>query len=300
MLKDLTRERLETLRPAAGKDMKIKSISGQIKRTLLSDGTLEDGGGLVKCPGGKHFVTRKQLLDASYVCPICCHYFRLSPSERLEITVDAGSFEAWDSHFTSGDPLSFADYRDSIAAAVEATGANEAVVTGAATIEGHPTAIAVMDPGFLLGTMGTVVGEKITRAIEEAGIRKLPIVIFTSSGGARMQEGIFSLMQMAKTSAAMQKHADRGLASFIVLTDPTFGGVTASFGMLGDVILAEKGARIGFAGPRVIKQTIAQDLPPGFQEADFIEEHGFCDRTVAREKIRPMLARLIDLHSREV
>lgn len=297
MLKDLNKDMLENFRPATGKEMKIKRIRGQVKRTLLSDGTLNDGG-LVKCPGGKHFITAKQLQDSFGVCPVCNHYFHLSPTERLAATVDEGSFIEWDAHLTTGDPLHFPDYQESIKKAVEKSGSREAVTTGIATIEGQETVLAIMDNAFLLGTMGTVVGEKITRAIEEAARKELPIILFTASGGARMQEGIYSLMQMAKTSAAMEIHSKKGLLSIVILTDPTYGGVTASFAMLGDIILAECGARIGFAGPRVIRQTINEDLPEGFQEADFIQAHGFCDRTVQRENIRPLLASLLRIHGK--
>lgn len=295
MLKDLTKDALEKLQPAAGKDMKVKKVTGQVKRTLLSDGTLNEGG-LIKCPGGKHFVTVKQLHERAGVCPVCNHYFHLSPAQRIEAVSDPDTFIEWDAHLSTGDPLRFPNYQVSIEKASKKSGSNEAVTTGIARIEGIETVIAVMDTGFLLGTMGTVVGEKITRAIEEAARKSLPIIIFTASGGARMQEGIYSLMQMAKTSAAMELHGAKGLLSIIVLTDPTFGGVTASFAMLGDITLAECGARIGFAGPRVIQQTINQDLPEGFQDADFILEHGFCDRTVTRAGMKPLLATLLRVH----
>lgn len=298
MLKDLNRDALEKLRLAKGADKKIKQVSGQVKRTLLSDGTLADGG-LVMCSAGKHYVSAKQLAENLGVCPVCGYHTHLSPKERLAITVDEDSFTEWDAHLTTGDPLGFPDYETSFSAAAKKSGAKEAVTTGLASIQGMETVIGIMNNGFLLGTMGTVVGEKITRAIEEATERKLPVILFTASGGARMQEGIFSLMQMAKTSAAMEMHSRAGLLSVIVLTDPTFGGVTASFGMLGDVIFAECGARIGFAGPRVISQTMNQDLPAGFQEADFIQSHGFCDRTVQRRGIRPLLGTLLKLHGGE-
>ncbi len=296
MLKDLNKEALEKFQTAKGKEIKDKKISGQIKRTLMSDGTL-DAGGLVKCPGGKHFITVKQMQEGTYVCPVCNHYFHLSPQQRLAITVDEGSFVEWDAHLSTGDPLDFPGYQDSIHKAAVKSGSHEAVTTGIAKIEGKETVLAIMDSGFLLGTMGTVVGEKITRAIEEAARQELPIVIFTASGGARMQEGIYSLMQMAKTSAAMELHNKKGLLSIVLLTDPTFGGVTASFAMLGDITLAECGARIGFAGPRVIQQTINQELPEGFQDADFTMNHGFCDRTVTRPGVRKLLGTLLSLHT---
>lgn len=295
MLKDLNRDALEKLRLKKGGEKKIKQVTGQVKRTLLSDGTLSDGG-LVMCKAGKHYVSAKQMQENLGVCPVCGYYMPLSPAQRLAITVDVDSFTEWDEHLSTGDPLQFPEYHGMIRGAAEKSGSREAVTTGLATIDGLETVIGVMDNGFLLGTMGTVVGEKITRAIEEATQRKLPIVLFTASGGARMQEGIYSLMQMAKTSAAMEMHHRAGQLCIIVLTDPTYGGVTASFAMLGDIILAECGARIGFAGPRVIAQTIKQDLPEGFQEADFIQEHGFCDRTVQRQGIRPLLATLLRLH----
>ncbi|MDI9501881.1 MAG: acetyl-CoA carboxylase carboxyltransferase subunit beta [Peptoniphilaceae bacterium] len=297
MLKDLNREALEKMRLVKGDDKKIKQVSGQVKRTLLTDGTLSDGG-LVMCKAGKHYVSARQLQENLGVCPVCGYHTHLSPRERIAITVDEGSFTEWDAHLTTGDPLQFPAYHAMIQKATETSGSREAVTTGLARIDGEEVVIGVMDNGFLLGTMGTVVGEKITRAIEEAAVRKRPIVLFTASGGARMQEGIFSLMQMAKTSAAMEVHHRAGLLSIVVLTDPTYGGVTASFGMLGDITLAECGARIGFAGPRVIRQTIKEDLPEGFQEAEFIEAHGFCDRTVQRAGLRPLLGRLLRLHKR--
>lgn len=212
------------------------------------------------------------------------------------MTLDEGSFVEWDSDLETRNVLSFPDYEQKITAMKEKTGLTEGVVTGEGTIQGFKTAIAVMDSHFMMGSMGQVVGEKITRAIERATKERLPIVIFTTSGGARMQEGMVSLMQMAKTSAAAEKHSQAGLLYITVLTDPTTGGVTASFAMLGDIILAEPGALIGFAGQRVIEQTIGQKLPEGFQRAEFLLEKGFVDRIVNRGDMKEELGKILSYH----
>ena len=211
------------------------------------------------------------------------------------MTVDEDSFEEWEKDMEFVNPLEFRGYEEKVKSLKEKTGLSEAVVTGKASIEGNPAVIAVCDGRFLMASMGQVVGEKITRAVERATKEQLPVIIFACSGGARMQEGIVSLMQMAKTAAALKRHSDAGLLYVSVLTDPTTGGVTASFAMLGDVILAEPKALIGFAGPRVIEQTIGEKLPKGFQRSEFLLEHGFIDRIVERKETRTVLGNILQL-----
>ncbi len=233
-----------------------------------------------------------------YICPKCGGYFRVHAYRRIEMITDPGSFEEWDKKMSFLNPLKFPGYEQKIAAAREKTGLDEAIVTGKALIGGHPAVIGVCDARFLMSSMGHNVGEKITRAVERATEEKLPVILFACSGGARMQEGMISLMQMAKTSAALKKHHEAGQLYISVLTDPTTGGVTASFAMLGDIILAEPGALIGFAGPRVIEQTIGQKLPEGFQRAEFILKHGFVDQIVKREEMREALIKILKLHQK--
>lgn len=254
----------------------------------------------IKCPKCKKSIYRSDLKKTLGICPHCQYYYPLSARARLGIIVDKNSFEEMDKELVSSNPLDFEGYEEKLAKYQEKTKQNEAVITGKATIEGQEVIIAIMDSGFMMGSMGQVVGEKVTRAIERATLAKLPLIIFTASGGARMQEGIFSLMQMAKTSAALAKHDASGLLYISVLTDPTTGGVTASFATLGDIILAEPGALIGFAGPRVIEQTIKQKLPDGFQRAEFLLEKGQIDAIVKREELRQTLAQLLKLHQKEV
>ncbi|MYJ18463.1 MAG: acetyl-CoA carboxylase carboxyltransferase subunit beta, partial [Gemmatimonadetes bacterium] len=230
------------------------------------------------------------------VCPECGCHFRIPAVRYVELLADEESFEEVDEEMTSGDPLGFTDlkrYGDRLEAARGRTGRNEAVITGRARIEGIPVVLAVMDFSFIGGSMGSVVGEKIARAGRDALDRELPLIVVSASGGARMMEGIFSLMQMAKTSAVLARVHERGLPYISVLTDPTTGGVTASYAMLGDVNLAEPGALIGFAGPRVIGETIKQELPPGFQSAEFLEEHGMVDRVVDRRELKSSIAQLL-------
>lgn len=234
-----------------------------------------------------------------YICPKCNGYFRIHAYRRIEMVLDAGTFDEWDQEMEPVNPLNFPGYEKKLHAAKEKSKLNEAVVTGKGRIHGQETVIAVCDSRFLMSSMGHNVGEKIARAVEKATKEQLPIVIFAASGGARMQEGLVSLMQMAKTSAALKRHHDAGLLYISVLTDPTTGGVTASFAMLGDVILAEPNALIGFAGPRVIEQTIRQKLPEGFQRSEFLLKHGFIDRIVARHEQKEVLARIIRLYNRK-
>jgi len=250
----------------------------------------------IKCDACKEIIYRPEVERAGRVCPKCRHPFRISARERLASLVDAGSFEERESGLRTVDPLRFKDtraYRDRVRAAREKTGLEEAVITGLARIGGFPTVLCVFEFAFLGGSMGSVVGEKLTRAIELAIDKHLPVIIVSASGGARMQEGILSLMQMAKTAAALDRLGAAGLPYVSVLTDPTTGGVTASFAMLGDVILAEPRALIGFAGPRVIAETIRQPLPEGFQRSEFLLEHGQIDAIVDRRELRDTLRRLL-------
>ena len=230
------------------------------------------------------------------ICPKCGGYFRVSAYRRIQMIVDPGTFHEWDREMEISNPLQFPGYEKKILAAQEKTKLNEAIVTGQARIGGYPAVVGVCDARFLMSSMGHNVGEKITRAVERATKEQLPVILFACSGGARMQEGMVSLMQMAKTSAALKRHHDAGQLFISVLTDPTTGGVTASFAMLGDIILAEPGALIGFAGPRVIEQTIGQKLPDGFQRAEFLLEHGFIDKIVKREEMKTTLAQILKLH----
>lgn len=222
---------------------------------------------------------------------------RMDPRQRISNIIDKNTFLEYDLELETSDPLDFPKYSDRITHLMETTNEIEGVVTGEGDIDGERTVICVMNPNFMMGSMGSVVGEKITRAIEKAVEKSLPVIIFAASGGARMQEGILSLMQMAKTSAALAKLDEEGLLYISVLTDPTTGGVTASFAMLGDIILAEPGALIGFAGPRVIEQTIKQKLPEGFQRAEFLLEKGFIDKIIKREDMKDTLSQILKLHS---
>lgn len=252
-----------------------------------------------KCNKCQNMIYTEDMINGNYTCSKCGHYFRIDAKTRISMVTDKGSFIEWDAGIENQNPLDFKGYKEKIEKLQEQTNLDESVVTGEALIHGQKTAIGVCDAGFLMGSMGYVTGEKITRMIEKATAKELPVIIFACSGGARMQEGIVSLMQMAKTSAALKKHADSKLLYITVLTDPTTGGVTASFAMLGDIILAEPGALIGFAGPRVIEQTIGQKLPEGFQRAEFLVEHGFVDKIVKREETKEILAKLIKAHNKE-
>ena len=250
-----------------------------------------------KCGKCQELIYRDDVKANYYACPKCGAYFRLNAKRRMRMIVDRGSFTPWDEDIQTPDPLQFAGYEEKLEACREKTGLYEGIMTGEASIEGQRIAIGIIDARFLMGSMGYVVGEKITRAVERATEKKLPVILFCCSGGARMQEGMVSLMQMEKTSAALKRHSNAGLLYISVLTDPTTGGVTASFAMLGDIILAEPGALIGFAGPRVIEQTIRQKLPEGFQRSEFLLEHGFIDRIVERSEMRKVLSDLIRMHT---
>jgi len=251
----------------------------------------------IKCDNCKEILYKEDVKNNYSVCPNCNKHFRLSSRRRIAQIIDEGTFEETDSNLHTTDPIKFEGYMQKINLLEEKTKIKEAVKTGIGKINGITVAIAVMDANFLMGSMGEVVGEKITRLIEKAIEKHLPLIIFCSSGGARMQEGMVSLMQMAKTSAALSKLNKAGLLYISVLTDPTTGGVTASFASLGDIILAEPKALIGFAGPRVIEQTINQKLPEGFQRAEFLLEHGFVDRIVERKDMKQELYKILKLHN---
>lgn len=252
---------------------------------------------LRKCNKCGAAIITEDVKKGYYICPKCGGYFRVHAYRRIQMVIDEGTFEEWDHDLVGGNPVDYKGYPEKVQALQEKTGLREAVVTGKGKIGGRDTVIAVCDGRFLMASMGWAVGEKITRAVERATEEKLPVIIFACSGGARMQEGITSLMQMAKTSAALERHSKAGLLYVSVLTEPTTGGVTASFAMLGDIILAEPGALIGFAGPRVIEQTIRQKLPKGFQRAEFLVEHGFVDDIVRRENLKETLGKILELHA---
>ncbi len=250
----------------------------------------------VKCDKCKEIIYKETVRNNLNICPNCGHYFRMHIGKRLELVIDDGTYEKFDLNIETTNPLGLEDYPKKLKTLREKTGLNEAVACGTGKINGEKVVICIMDSGFLMGSMGVVVGEKITYAIEEAIKQKLPLIMFCVSGGARMQEGIISLMQMAKTTAALTKLDEAGLLYISVLTDPTYGGVTASFASLGDIILAEPGAMIGFAGQRVIEQTIKEALPEGFQTAEFLLEHGFIDKIVERKDLKDTLYKLIQYH----
>ncbi len=284
-------------------------LDNMFKKTRLpkrrNPGTADDSrpevpeGLLRKCNMCKAAIIAEDAKKGNFICPKCGGYFRMHAYRRIESVADEGTFEEWDRGLSTKNPLQFKGYEEKLATLQEKTGLDEAVTTGRVRIEGTEAALAVCDGRFLMASMGEAVGEKITRAVERATEEGLPLIIFACSGGARMQEGIVSLMQMAKTSAALKRHNDAGLFYITVLTDPTTGGVTASFAMLGDIILAEPKALIGFAGPRVIGQTIGQKLPKGFQRSEFLLEHGFIDGIVKRPQMRETLGRLLKLHKNQ-
>ena len=253
---------------------------------------------LKKCNKCGAAILAEDAVNNNYICPKCHGYFRMHAGRRIEMIADPGTFEEWDAKMKFENPLEFSGYEEKVRRLREQTGLDEAVVTGKVMIAGHPAVIGVCDGRFMMASMGEVVGEKITRAIERATKENLPVILFACSGGARMQEGIVSLMQMAKTAAALKRHSEKGLLYVSVLTDPTTGGVTASFAMLGDIILAEPQALVGFAGPRVIRQTIGEELPEGFQRAEFLLEHGLIDNIVERRFLKQTLSTLLRLHKK--
>ncbi len=271
-----------------------QNISPESQKSEIPDGQWE------KCPDCQEIIHKKQLESNNWVCIKCNYHFRINSDQYISIIFDKGTFREMDRKMRSADPLEFTDtkdYKDRIDKTIKKTNLFDAVKSGIGKIEGKRVSFACMDFRFIGGSMGSVVGEKIARAIEKAYTNKIPMIIISQSGGARMMEGAFSLMQMAKTSAQLARLADAKIPYISILTDPTTGGVTASYAMLGDVIIAEPKALIGFAGPRVIKQTIGKDLPEGFQRAEFLLEHGFVDFIVNRKEMKIKLSQLIDYMS---
>ena len=250
----------------------------------------------IKCESCKEILYKDTVRSNLNICPNCGHYFRMHIARRLELMIDEGTYKRFELNIDTSNPLGLEDYPKKLKSLREKTGLEEAVSCGTGNINGEKVVICIMDSGFLMGSMGVVVGEKISYAIEQAIEMKLPLIIFSVSGGARMQEGIISLMQMAKTAAALTKLDEAGLLYISVLTDPTYGGVTASFASLGDIIVAEPKAMIGFAGQRVIEQTIGESLPEGFQTAEFLLEHGFIDKIVERKDLKNTIYKLIQFH----
>ena len=275
----------------------VKKLSKEINECGRTDGKPEVPDGLLKkCNFCKAAILAEEVRQNNYICPECHGYFRMHANRRIEMIADEGSFEEWDEKLSTVNPLGYKGYEEKIDSLQEKTGLNEAVVIGKARTHGEETVLGVCDGRFLMASMGHIVGEKITRAVERATKERLPVILFACSGGARMQEGMVSLMQMSKTAAALRRHSDEGNLYISVLTDPTTGGVTASFAMLGDIILAEPNALIGFAGPRVIEQTIGQKLPKGFQRSEFLLEHGFIDGIAERGEMKELLGKLLRLH----
>ena len=250
------------------------------------------------CPRCGKPVARRDLSDHRYVCPLCGYHHPVGAYYRLSLVLDKGTFRELEANLISNDPLQFPGYPDKLDQARRRTGMGEGVVTALGRIGGYRVAVGALDSRFFMGSMSAALGEKVTRLIEYAGKNKLPLILFSASGGARMQEGILSLMQMAKTSAALERFSKKGGLYISVLTHPTTGGVTASFASLGDILLAEPGALIGFAGPRVIEQTIGEKLPQGFQSAEYLLEHGFLDAIVPRDRLRETLIQLLRLHGK--
>ena len=250
------------------------------------------------CPSCGGMVKRRDLVIAKYVCPLCGHHSPVGAYYRLSLVLDKGSFRELDAGITSSNPLSFPGYDRKLEELRRRTGMNEGVVTASGRIDGRKVAIGALDSRFLMGSMSAALGEKVTRLVEYAKKYRLPLILFSASGGARMQEGILSLMQMAKTASALERFSRKGGLYISVLTHPTTGGVTASFASLGDIMLAEPGTLIGFAGPRVIEQTIGETLPEGFQSAEYLLEHGFLDAIVPRTHLREVLIRLLRLHGK--
>lgn len=278
----LRRNQLFTL-----KKLRDEKISGGIKEDELAE---------VICPSCKNEYSKALMKSKLYVCPDCGCHMSVSARVRLSQILDKGSFKEQNSNISTGNPLKFPGYKNKIKEIQEKNGNKDAIVTGTGTVNGQKAEFAVLDGTFMMGSMGTVVGEKFTLAVEYAMKNELPLVAISASGGARMQEGMFSLMQMAKTSAAIEKFSENGGFFLSVLTHPTMGGVSASFAMLGDIIIAEPNALIGFAGPRVIEQTINEKLPEGFQRAEFQQEHGFVDKIVNRNELKNVIAKILYLH----
>lgn len=275
---------------------KVKKVNKEEKRIKNEKASDMLIGKWVKCDNCKEILYKEEVHKNFSVCPNCGKHFRISARRRIKQIADEGTFEEIGADILTKDPLQFEGYLKKVDALKEKTKIEEAVKCGTCKINGEQVLLAVMDGNFMMGSMGSAVGERITLSIETSIKKRLPLIIFCVSGGARMQEGIISLMQMAKTSAALAKHNEAGLLYISVLTDPTTGGVTASFASLGDIILAEPDALIGFAGPRVIEQTIKQKLPDGFQKSEFLLEHGFIDKIVERKDMKETLYQIIRLH----
>ncbi|SIT85037.1 acetyl-CoA carboxylase, carboxyltransferase subunit beta [Edaphobacillus lindanitolerans] len=268
--------------------------------TVPSDASRDVPEGIMtKCPECKKIILTKDLMKSNKVCPHCDHHMKMTAWERVDCLFDEETFKPMDEELKTSNPLNFPSYEEKVKADSEKTGLNEAVLTGIGEIGGRRTAVAIMDAHFRMGSMGSVVGEKITRAVEKATQEGIPFIIFTASGGARMQEGVLSLMQMAKTSVALSRHSEQGLLYISVMTHPTTGGVSASFASVGDINLAEPKALIGFAGRRVIEQTVREKLPEDFQTAEFLLEHGQLDAVVHRSDMKDVLSTLIRLHGKE-
>lgn len=270
--------------------VKLDEVNNDENRPSVPDGMW------TKCKSCDNIIYKDDLNSNFQVCPQCGYHFRLSAYERIEYTFDENSFSEFENDFKGRNPLNFEGYEEKLQKSAAKSDVDEAVITGVGTIGGHKTVCAIMDCHFMMGSMGTIVGERITMAVEYATENNLPIIIFTTSGGARMQEGILSLMQMAKISAALARHNEKGLLYITVLTDPTTGGVTASFAMEGDIILSEPHALVGFAGRRVIENTINEKLPDDFQSAEFLLKKGFIDKIVERKDMRTVLSRLLSFH----
>lgn len=284
------------MNPFAEKRNFLRALKTKTRGKGLSD--FSKANERVKCELCHLSLTKGEMERRLYVCPGCGRHNNISAKFRLNMILDKGSFREQNAWLIGGNPLNFPGYAKKIKEQREKSGLREAVITGVGQIDGIRTVVCVMDNRFIMGSMGAAVGEKITRAVEYATRKRLPLIIFSTSGGARMQEGILSLFQMAKTSAAVEKHNLNGLLYISVLTNPTTGGVTASFASLGDIILAEPEALIGFAGPRVIEQTINQTLPKGFQSAEYLKDHGFLDGIVERSLLKETLSKLLRLHER--
>lgn len=272
---------------------KVSTTNTSSKNSKASDMLI---GKWLKCDNCREILYKEDVKTNLSVCPNCNKHFRLSARRRILQIVDEGTFEEINENMQTLDPLNFEGYLDKIKTLQDKTNIKEAIKTGFGKIEGEDVALGVMDANFMMGSMGSVVGEKIACFVEETIKRRLPLILFCTSGGARMQEGIVSLMQMAKTSSSLARLDNEGLLYISVLTDPTTGGVTASFASLGDIILAEPGSLIGFAGPRVIEQTMKQKLPEGFQKAEFLLEHGFIDKIVERKDMKSVLAKILKMH----
>lgn len=269
--------------------------------TIPSDDAKNDvpEGIMTKCPQCKNIIVTKDLMKTLKVCPKCDHHLKMTAVERVACLFDEGTFESIDNHLKTENPLQFPAYMEKIESDAKKTGLNEAVLTGTGKIDGYEVAVAIMDAHFRMGSMGSVVGEKITRAIEKATMLGIPMIIFSASGGARMQEGVLSLMQMAKTSVALNRHSTKGLLYISVMTYPTTGGVSASFASVGDINIAEPKALIGFAGRRVIEQTVREKLPEDFQTAEFLLDHGQLDAVIHRSELKSSIAKIVRLHAKE-